>query len=1405
MPDNPIPTDGDLIRQFNAYLVVIQSQFRRHSDRLADNTTVSEILALESVTEIAQVQQIHYARQLLIDPAITSLADIALSEDGYILMPDSQNAFHRSGDGQEGNIKWLSADGHQEFITRAIADGYELVDVPVNVGTFNFASTNDFFYTGLDTDYNGLHWELDVAPWLRFGNLPDDSSTTGERAALLLGSGLPYIGGRITGFLDGLNGHIDARQNGSIEGETLSGRTGVSDTERNDALYGYGGDDTLIGGGGADLLDGGRGTDTASYRWSGQGVIVDLRPGAASVDMGASGLLTLQNAGRAFLGEGSENGIPDILNGIENVEGSDFHDILIGNAEANELSGFAGDDTLFGGVGNDLLNGGYDEDVVRYMHESSRYVISRSGNIVTVDGSTVGDGTDTLQDVEILRFSDRDVWTATLGNAAPVSGYASSFRAPVGNGTVTPAHDGDGYYVAQGFDAFNADFNGHHLGVDWNGEGGGHSDLGDPIYAIANATVVRIVPDQSAATTGYGNYVILRHDFAEPTLINGQSVTHVHSLYAHLDTVEALTLGQEISIGQQIGTMGTTGNSQYAHLHFEITLGDTLPTSGGGYSQTGAGAAWVDPVAFIDNFVPTAPTGAPDGLTDSQAILAGTFLARAVYGGSTIREGYRGSEYFAVDLGSDRTEDPFRYDDDYTGYLGNLSSNPWTVLTTENGLDPVFFRYAGEALGDFTAGGLYQGYSDQNSWFNASNHSEALLARTNIDGTETLVLAFRGTDGSDGLWEGQTFVWGATLNYYEALMPLIRAALAYASDENNGIDSVVVAGHSLGGTMADLFSAMGSGNTYGEGLGYLGAEDFQDALAAQGTTLDVVSFASAGLDTGVDDSTHFAAHVALGPSNAPFTRNIQLIQNTDWYHALSHSQDRVYFAENDALDGLFNNLSPNGAIDGNTNVALDYLFHLPNIENNDAEYYRLVHDRNVLDLSFELRDEWHAPTYLHGFGAEHNSELYWANVEAFFQDPLFTSYGGQSIVFGISDYGASTRDYDGTHLPLFGAYTGGYGADNDVGDRALQALNGDASYVLGLSGNDQLLGGAEGDLLSGGAGADDLYGHGGLDMLDGGIGNDDLFGGAGNDTLAGGAGSDRLVGGAGSDHLTGGAGRDIYVFQTEDYPPQASISPDRITDYNRGNTGVFSTTEGDLIDLSGMRFDTANGFGTAATVRLQSAGASADLPQGALLEVNTGDNVWRALAHLDNVLAGQSVEIALTEDQAQSLIGTSFRIDDPGYGTAWTISPESQSVSEVHGRTLSFTITRSAADYDQTVFVSTVQTFGSTNERDYIGLLDERVDFAAGEHSQDVEVRILGNATPEFTETFGLIAQFEADPDPDRYLALATFSILDNDTFPIQLEVTDGDDVVVAGFQLDTLHGGDGTDQLTLDYSGVSA
>lgn len=48
--------------------------------------------------------------------------------------------------------------------------------------------------------------------------------------------------------------------------------------------------------------------------------------------------------------------------------------------------------------------------------------------------------------------------------------------------------------------------------MDWNGEGGGNTDLGDPVYGVANGTVVGVVSDQDSATSGFGNYVVLKHD-----------------------------------------------------------------------------------------------------------------------------------------------------------------------------------------------------------------------------------------------------------------------------------------------------------------------------------------------------------------------------------------------------------------------------------------------------------------------------------------------------------------------------------------------------------------------------------------------------------------------------------------------------------------------------------------------------------------------------------------------------------------------------------------------------------------------------------------------------------------------------------------------------------------------------
>jgi len=88
-------------------------------------------------------------------------------------------------------------------------------------------------------------------------------------------------------------------------------------------------------------------------------------------------------------------------------------------------------------------------------------------------------------------------------------------------------------------------------------------DLGAPqgtrIGAAADGKVVKVVNNQSNSKTGYGNYVIIEH-------ANG-----VRTLYAHCASV-SVKEGQTVTQGQQIGTVGSTGNSTGPHLHLEVIV-----------------------------------------------------------------------------------------------------------------------------------------------------------------------------------------------------------------------------------------------------------------------------------------------------------------------------------------------------------------------------------------------------------------------------------------------------------------------------------------------------------------------------------------------------------------------------------------------------------------------------------------------------------------------------------------------------------------------------------------------------------------------------------------------------------------------------------------------------------------
>ena len=78
--------------------------------------------------------------------------------------------------------------------------------------------------------------------------------------------------------------------------------------------------------------------------------------------------------------------------------------------------------------------------------------------------------------------------------------------------------------------------------------------------AAGNGKVIRVCNDGWGG--GYGNNVVIYHG-------NGYS-----TLYAHLQRT-TVSVGQEVSVGQQVGVVGSTGNSTGPHLHFEVRINDS--------------------------------------------------------------------------------------------------------------------------------------------------------------------------------------------------------------------------------------------------------------------------------------------------------------------------------------------------------------------------------------------------------------------------------------------------------------------------------------------------------------------------------------------------------------------------------------------------------------------------------------------------------------------------------------------------------------------------------------------------------------------------------------------------------------------------------------------------------------
>jgi len=168
---------------------------------------------------------------------------------------------------------------------------------------------------------------------------------------------------------------------------------------------------------------------------------------------------------------------------------------------------------------------------------------------------------------------------ATSLSASVRMKLADGFDFPVGK------PDAAGYYKARGMRLRPP----LHFGEDWNGRKGGDSDLGDPIYTIADGVVMFAYQLRG----GWGRCILIRHPYRDPKT---GKVKFIDSQYAHLRSM-SVKKGDLVKRGQKIGTLGGNAGMYPAHLHFEMR--HNLHIGMQRNSVPSNFTNWADPTTFI--------------------------------------------------------------------------------------------------------------------------------------------------------------------------------------------------------------------------------------------------------------------------------------------------------------------------------------------------------------------------------------------------------------------------------------------------------------------------------------------------------------------------------------------------------------------------------------------------------------------------------------------------------------------------------------------------------------------------------------------------------------------------------------------------------------------------------------
>jgi Ca2+-binding RTX toxin-like protein len=920
--------------------------------------------------------------------------------------------------------------------------------------------------------------------------------------------------------------------------------------EGNDTVIGGGGSDFLTGGAGSDRLDGKGGNNTTSYTDAPKGVIVNLAANIAIKD---------------------GYGTVDLLQNIQNVEGSQFRDIITGSSEKNFIDAnegnddiFAGegDDVLLGGAGRDILDGGTGVDTTTYLTSPGAVFVNlRTGK--AFGGEAEGDKLTSVENIHATVFDD-----VVIGNNSDnaLGGYEGDDKLEGGGG-------------------------GDLL------DGGGGNDTA--IYRSSNSAVnVSLKNAQGSGGDAEGDKLVRAK-------ILDKDKKPVETEYNSIENLIGSNYNDTLE--------GDIGDNKLEGLAGDDTLkgengNDTLIGGAGVDSfDGGLGIDWAD--------YSESPGGVNvylQGVGSGSHAQGDTFV-NFLPGISTV-ENLRGSDF----------GDTLIADNGVNVIDPGLSSGGTDNVDGGGLTDTLIVDYSIRDIGTGMTGGYTVGSAKSGSFLRQRNSGGSILDAVNFTNIERLIVkgtmkddSIIGGSGNDILISGDgndTIYGGRGGNLILAgdgnddVVDQNDVNLEFKTIPDNTFGIFIDGGRGIDTLSIDLSGKVvkTSSKTLQYNISLIRnnplVENSTQALSlSDGTAIRNFEIFKDIKTAGGNDTL-----IQLGRINNNFSteRGNDIVNASLGIDVVDGGQDPEPVVIK-LLSSTNEDLAVNIQQVGNTNSEGNNSVVFPQEVVNQIEDDLLVIDYSVEDIGTGILGE------ISNFNAKNGGRYYrnTSNGSSLLDETKFTNFERFNIT------GTSKNDQ------IFGAdlndvLVGNAGDDLIIGNGGqdqIQAGEG-KDFVVGGSGDDTATGGDGDDIIVDGwtfntsqvntavAIPGIAIAEGGNDTFDGGTGNDAINGGTGNDQLSGGNDNDLLVGGEGNDTLKGDSGDDILVGINLGISAYSSVNSEIDTlsggsgadefwlgeetlvyydDDNRSTAGEntyalitdFNSLEGDILQLQGVKED----------------------------------------------------------------------------------------------------------------------------------------------------------------------------------------------------------------------------------------